>query len=106
MSFSASISRRGVSAPTRAVLARAEERTPTPAAEVLDAKVKENKDDIAKVTGVDPTLPSSEVDIDSGENTTVTNILGRTQELVNGRVRTAHMHKHPQPDRCCSTCPT
>nr|AFD61609.1 putative early light-inducible protein 3 [Ulva linza] len=85
MSFSASISRRGVSAPTRAVLARAEERTPTPAAEVLDAKVKENKDDIAKVTGVDPTLPSSEVDIDSGENTTVTNILGRTQELVNGR---------------------
>lgn len=87
IAFSAPIARRSAPAHSRAVFARAEERTPSPAAQVLEEKVQENKDEIKKVTGVDPTLPSSKVDVDSGENTTVTNILSRTQELVNGRVR-------------------
>lgn len=102
MTLSAPISRRtGTPTHSRAVLARAEERTPSPAADVLEQKVAENKDTISKVTGVDPTLPSSQVDVDSGENTTVTNILSRTQELVNGRVRSPAL---PHTRKSCHHC--
>eukprot|EP00892_Ulva_mutabilis_P012221 jgi/Ulvmu1/9371/UM050_0123.1 len=85
IAFTAPVAHRCAPAQTRSVLARAEERTPTPAAQVLEEKVAENKDAIKNITGVDPTLPSSKVDVDSSENTTVTNVLSRTQELVNGR---------------------